>query len=119
MKKKLRIETANLEKNQLLLSADQPVSGLVPAGQMLVDSDGFAFIYLMEENGDYTYIVLMENIWPSLKTALDQKAAVILSDGTQKIELLNLFEELEYLIGNIKGNSNYGEEMVTKVEAVF
>lgn len=55
----------------------------------------------------------------ALKTGLEEKLPVYLTNEENKIELINFYEELEYLISNIKGNSNYGDEMVTKVESTF
>jgi hypothetical protein len=37
----------------------------------------------------------------------------------EQLELTNFYEELTELINNIRGNSNYGAEMVTKVEEIF
>ncbi|MFL6562385.1 MAG: hypothetical protein ACJ8MO_40575 [Bacillus sp. (in: firmicutes)] len=34
-------------------------------------------------------------------------------------ELNNFHDEFNYVLTNIKGNSNYGKEMVTKVESIF
>lgn len=36
-----------------------------------------------------------------------------------EMELEGLKEEVEYLVENIEGNVNYGEELVTAVEKVF
>lgn len=119
MKKKLNIQMTEIKDRQLQLVADEAINGLAPAGQMLVDSDGVAFIYLLESNTDYTYMVLPEPVWHALKTGLEEKLPVYLTNEENKIELINFYEELEYLISNIKGNSNYGDEMVTKVESTF
>ncbi|MDP4161789.1 MAG: hypothetical protein Q8906_14405 [Bacillota bacterium] len=116
---KIQITALNLTGNRLLFKTETKVNGLKPSGQMLVDSDGLAFIYLMENEESYTYIVLPEPIWDSLKVGLNEKRPVFISDGQEELELHNFKEELEYLISNIKGNSNYGEEMVTKVENTF
>ncbi|MFZ7944605.1 MULTISPECIES: hypothetical protein [Bacillaceae] len=119
MKKRITIQQANLIENKLILETNEPITGLVPGEQILVDSDQYAFIYLMEDQEDYTYIVLSEEIWPLLKTANEQETPVCIAYNEEQLELTNFSEELEYVISNIKGNSNYGNEMVTKVEGIF
>jgi hypothetical protein len=121
MAKKLHIMTAVIENEVLKLNVDENTNFLnvVPKGQMLVDSDQFAFIYILEMDEEYIYVVLHEEIWPILKEALDQSLSPYLFNQTEKLSLPMLYEELIYLIDNIKGNSNYGEEMVQKVESTF
>ncbi|MFF2446155.1 hypothetical protein ACFVSW_03555 [Neobacillus sp. NPDC058068] len=119
MKKRITILKASITENRLLLEANEPISGLVPAEQILVDSKQYSFIYLMEDKEDYTYIDLPEQIWSFLKSAQEQKLPVWINFKDQQLELLHFHEELEYVISNIGGNSNYGKEMVTKVEAIF
>ncbi|WP_040204553.1 UPF0738 family protein [Neobacillus jeddahensis] len=119
MKKRITILEAIITDNKLILETNESINGLIPAEQILVDSTQCSFIYLMEDQEEYTYIVLPETIWPSLKAAQEQELPVKLSTNDDQIELVNFQEELEYIISNIKGNSNYGHEMVTKVEGVF
>ncbi|WP_160720823.1 hypothetical protein [Bacillus sp. USDA818B3_A] len=119
MKQKIIIETAAISGHTLLLTTDHSINGLIPAEQILVDSDNHTFIYLMEDQEDYTYIVLPESIWPSLKTASTQKLQVHIRANEEQIELKNFNDEFEYILSNIKGNSNYGDKLVTKVEEFF
>ena len=119
MKNRITIIKANMVESKLLLESNETIDGLVPGEQILVDSDHYSFIYLMENQEDYTYIVLPEDFWPSLKAANELKIPVCLSFEEKQIELINFHDELEYVISNIKGNSNYGNEMVTKVEEIF
>lgn len=119
MRKIIKITSANFRDERLLLCANEAINGLSAKEQILVDSANFSFIYLMENQDDYTYIEIPENIWGQLKTALDNKTAVFIYDDHDQIELTNFHEELEYVISNIEGNSNYGEEMVEKVENIF
>ncbi|ULT58160.1 hypothetical protein L1999_06410 [Neobacillus drentensis] len=119
MKKKIIIQTAVLTDSKLILETDESINGLIPGEQILVDSDNSAFIYLMEDQEDYTYIVLSEGLWSYLKTANEQKLPVLVRSNKEQIELINFHEELEYILSNIKGNSNYGDELVTKVERLF
>ncbi|PLR78809.1 hypothetical protein CU633_03170 [Bacillus sp. V3-13] len=121
MKKRIKIEKAFISENELILEGDfpAPLSELTAVGQMLVDSDQFAFIYLTEMNDDYTYIELPESIWPEIKKALDAEYPVYAAGGGERLLLEQFHDELSYLIENIKGNSNYGEEMVEKVDNAF
>jgi Family of unknown function (UPF0738) len=119
MKKKIIIMSSYLNNNKLELKANESIKGLLPAEQILVDSDEFSFIYLTEDQQDYTYIVLPDTVWPQLNTALEQKIPVWISFNEQQMELTNFHDELDYVISNIQGNSNYGEEMVKKVEEMF
>jgi hypothetical protein len=119
MQKKIMVHTAHLENAKLMLTTNENVKELVPTGQMLADSDYFSFIYLMEKEDDYIFLVLPEPIWPMLNDGLSQNSSVILTCNDEQIELLNFYEELQNLISNIKGNGNYGNEMVEKVETIF
>ena len=119
MKKKIIIQTAILTDDKLFLETDESINGLIPGEQILVDSDNCAFIYLMEDQDDYTYIVLSENLWSYLKTANEQKLPILVKSNQEQIELISFLDELEYILSNIKGNSNYGDKLVTKVEEFF
>lgn len=118
-KKRITVEKADITANKLLIIGDETIKDLRPAGQILVDSDNFSFIYIMEGHVDYTYIVLPQGVWPFLKIALNEDLSVWITYQDVYIELVDFTEELEYLISNIKGNSNYGKEMVAKVEDIF
>lgn len=122
MNKRLIIQDSfikNQTELQLEIDRSHKLNGLKASGQMLVDSDQFSFIYLLENDDAYTYISIPETAWENLKTAVSSNLPVIVTNGSEKILLTKLQEELTYLIENIKGNSNYGEEMVKKVEVVF
>jgi hypothetical protein len=121
MRKKIHISSATIEGNYLLLHVDSKISvlNMIPKEQILVDSDQLAFVYIVEVENEYTYLVLQEELWGTLKEALEKNLSVFLTNDEEK-QLLSMFtEELHYLIDNIKGNSNYGEEMVEKVESSF
>lgn len=119
MKKKLMVTGSKIEDGRLVLMAGESVSGLVPKGQMLVDSDNLSFVYLMEKDEEYTYVLMPEAVWADLKKGLDQSLPVYLGAGEGGVELTGFQEELGYLAENIKGNGNYGEAMVTRVESIF
>lgn len=119
MNKTIKIDAAHIENNRLHLLTSEAITGLIPREHMLVDSDHFSFIYLMEDHDDYTYIVLPESIWSTLKESVINKFPAMVISGEEEIELLAFQEELEYVINNVKGNGNYGDEMVGKVEQTF
>ncbi|CAM3664077.1 hypothetical protein [Mesobacillus zeae] len=121
MTQKINIEHGAIENGQLILTAEKSVaiSDLTAGGNMLVDSDNLAFIYICEQGGAYTYISIPAQVWPDLKTALNEGFQTYVSDGSSLLLLSGLKEEMEYLTENIKGNSNYGEIMVAAVENVF
>ncbi len=120
MNKRLTINSAKQINDQLQLIANEPITSLKPAGHMLVDSDHFSFVYLMEnEETTYTYILIPEQVWPVLKETMEGNLPVFLTYGEEQVELTEFRAEFAYLISNIKGNGNYGEEMVEKVEKLF
>ncbi len=119
MKKRMIIEKSYIIEEKLMLETNESILELVPGEQILVDSDQFSFIYLMEDKDDYTYIVLHEQIWPHLKIANEKKLPVWVTFNEEKKELENFQDEFDYVLTNITGNSNYGKEMVTKVEHIF
>ena len=122
MSNKLVINTVSINnQSELQMEVDQQIAlnNYKASGQMLVDSDGLSFVYLLEKEEGYTYIVLPNLVWGKLKTALTEQLPVYLSNQSERLLLNQFHEELSYLIENIKGNSNYGEKMVNEVEAVF
>ncbi len=91
-----------------------------PTGNMLVDSDSLSFVYLLDGGEGYTYIRFQEEVWPMLNNVLQKDLTVIItSEGGESLELVEIKEELTYLVENIKDNSNYGEEMNQAVEKAF
>ncbi|MBS4188895.1 hypothetical protein KHA94_01505 [Bacillus sp. FJAT-49705] len=123
MKKKMLIIDIvyNENQNEVELMAEDgcSIKDLKPMEQMLVDSDNLSFIYITDQNDDYTYVSIPDIIWVQLKRAIDLNMSVFLSNRHERIHLPGFIEELSYLIENIKGNSNYGETMVEKVESIF
>ena len=117
----LNINHTILNQFELILEVDSSfiLENVTASGQMLVDSSGLSFVYLLENNETYTYLKIPEIFWNDLKKVMTREMAVSVTNGQVKINLVHFLEELTYLIENIKGNSNYGEEMVRKGEAVF
>ncbi len=108
----------NNEKLLLISKQDEEVT-LSPTGRMLVDSDGVSFIYILETNDTYVYVSIPKEYWSNLKKALNQHSTVLFIINNHEITLEGLEEELLYLISNINGNANYGDEMAKEVERVF
>ncbi len=107
------------DKIEFLISENEGILDLEPTGQMIVDSDSLAFVYLADSEEDYTYLYLQKESWPLLKKAMVENLPLyIVNNGIHK-ELIHATEELEYLIENIQGNSNYGKEMMENVEIIF
>jgi Family of unknown function (UPF0738) len=119
MNKRISIDKADFKDKKLLLQASESINGLIPSEQILVDSKQFSFVYLMDHPEGYTYIDIPEPIWPLLKRTLAEKTPVWIQFKTEELELTNFYVELVDLLNNIKGNSNYGEEMVAKVGENF
>jgi hypothetical protein len=122
MSEKLVIHRVSVNnQKEIQMEVDQQISlnQYRASGQMLVDSDGLSFVYLLEKEEDYTYIVIPNTVWKELKIALTEQLPVYLSKQSERLLLNQLHEELSYLIENIKGNSNYGEKMVNEVETIF
>jgi len=114
-----RVSVNNQREIQMEIDQQISLNQYRASGQMLVDSDGLSFVYLLEKEEDYTYIVIPNTVWKELKTALTEQLPVYLSNQSERLLLNQFHEELSYLIENIKGNSNYGEKMVNEVEAIF
>ncbi|QGQ44679.1 hypothetical protein [Metabacillus sediminilitoris] len=122
MNKRIELTEAVIDNNQLVLkpvSLPTGLENLVAKGQMLVDSDQLAFIYILETADEFVYAGLPHTIWTNLKEAKDKQLDVIAKINEQEIRLVDFFDELEYLLENIKGNANYGEDMEKKVVELF
>lgn len=121
MRKKIHFHKVNQTAMSLELLTEEKISfrSLEAAGQMIVDSDETAFIYLASNEKEYVYFYIHEQVWPALKAALASGTKIEAISHDERLELIDFHEELHYLIENIQGNGNYGEEMVKKVEATF
>lgn len=107
------------DEKLLLLTNNKEDQTLSPTGRMLADSDGLAFIYILETADSYVYVSISNNYWSDLKKALDQHNNVYIMINSHEILLEGMEEELLYLISNIDGNANYGDVMMKEVERVF
>lgn len=122
MRKRIDLKNVTIDNQELILDAediDIKFENVRPGERILVDSDHYTFIYILESEEDFIYVNLPYTMWAELKEAMDNKLDVTLLVNGHKFVLKGIYSELQYLIENIKGNSNYGEEMVKKVESVF
>ncbi|KXG10187.1 hypothetical protein AT864_01748 [Anoxybacillus sp. P3H1B] len=122
MRKKIMIQQVEKRNEQLWLLAEEPPFSLenaAPKRYMLVDSDLLSFVYIIEAGDEFIYIAIPQPVWPEVKQALHQPLSVFLQCGAAKMELPGFQEELAYLVDNIEGNANYGEEMEKAVKDVF
>ncbi|MBS8263112.1 hypothetical protein DYI25_01520 [Mesobacillus boroniphilus] len=121
MSQKILITDAKIENNELLLSTDieTDLGDFAATGQMLVDSDQLSFIYIVDKEDGYQYVTIPVDTWSVIQEGLQAGIETFLTNDGGKLKLESFHGEMEYLIANITGNSNYGEEMVTKVEQVF
>ncbi|MFF2441603.1 UPF0738 family protein [Priestia megaterium] len=122
MQNRIDITTCVMKSNELHLKADPietEIEQLEDTKQMLVDSDNMSFVYVVDINDQFMYVGLSDNIWANLKHVLHKDMKVFLEINKKIIELSAVKEELSYLISNIEGNVNYGDEMVARVEEVF
>ncbi|WP_375346452.1 hypothetical protein ACEWPB_05100 [Priestia megaterium] len=122
MHNRIDITTCVMKSNELHLKADPietEIEQLEDTKQMLVDSDNMSFVYVVDINDQFMYVGLSDNIWANLKHVLHKDMKVFLEINKKVVELSAVKEELSYLISNIEGNVNYGDEMVARVEEVF
>ncbi|MCL7749140.1 hypothetical protein [Halalkalibacter alkaliphilus] len=123
--KKLEVSKIVVEKDQYtaIMQGEIDVElaeTLQAGGRMLVDSDGLAFIYILEDESAFYYVNFSQETWPQLREVLSQSATLALRLNKEiEIELSSIVEELSFLTDNIEGNSNYGEEMEKAVQEIF
>lgn len=122
MQRRIEVLESYIEQQQLYLSAEPfetEVKEIHATAQMITDSDNLSFIYIIDINDQFVYVSIPVNIWYDLKSALENHYDVFLKLNDRVVKLEGLLSELTYLIDNIKGNANYGEQMVSKVEEIF
>lgn len=121
MSQRILITYAKIENNELHLSTniETDLTAFAPTGQMLVDSDQLSFVYIVDQEEGYRYVTIPEGTWNVIQSGIQAGLETYLTNKNGKLKLDDFQSEMEYLIENITGNSNYGEEMVTKVEQVF
>lgn len=75
MQNRIEILNATLSDDQLRLACQTEGNEAErkPSGQMLVDSDHFAFVYILELADSFEYVIIKEHVWPELKYGLCTK----------------------------------------------
>lgn len=104
---------------QFTIEAQEPFEAIEAAGQMIADSDGNAFVYLLDTGTDYIYVQFKEHLWPIMLAALQREGVPLLQWGEQIIPMDSYHEELWMLLENIEGNDNYGSAFSSAVEIAF
>lgn len=115
------------EKETINFSADGEIptkdwQTLEAVGRILVDSEGKAFVYLLENDEGFHHVRISNDQWSELANGLSlSKQPILLVNGQSNsgIALIRLWEEMRLLLENIKGNGNYGSKFVQEVEEVF
>lgn len=111
---RIYVNEIKIQDNQVLCYTDKSTEGLTEVGQMIVDSDHFSFVYLMDNGSTFSYLIFVQETWSMLHEHKDKQ--IIINDT---IKLTQFRNELEYLLDNIEGNSNYGNDFVSAVEETF
>ncbi len=119
MRKVYNIEEAPSIHNNMIFHVKEDITAWLPTKQVIVDSDTHAFLYIVEEDSEYSYVRFDEKMWPYLLGMVQRGVDPVLQHADGQLELVQFAEELEGLLYNIEGNSNYGETFVTKVETAF
>jgi len=122
MNNKVTVERAERKDGRLWLYVNNvpvPLANVTPKCHMLVDSDGLAFVYILETADRFLYVIIPKRWWPELKTVMDEGEPIWLEIGGTAVELKQFSEELVYLLENIRGNANYGETLEQAVQEVF
>jgi hypothetical protein len=120
---RLNVQSTAWKQNKLYLNifAEGQLSpNWKDSERMLVDSDGLAFIYVLENEEGFVYISIANRHWEEVKKAMEKNMAVFIqNESGEELQLTALLKEMEYLTENIKGNANYGQKMEEEVEKIF
>lgn len=111
-------EVSNIHLNVEL--NEQQAFELQAGERMLVDSDQFAFLYIVEDQDGFHSLRFEKECWSDLKAGYQKRTAfyAVLNEHT-RLSLSNLNEELDFLLENIQGNGNYGEAFEEAVNSIF
>lgn len=110
------ITEIKVENDTIKCYSETDVDNVKPAELMIVDSDNMAFIYLADRPGEdeYDRVQFVPETWSFLKEYHGKE--ILVNDS---LPLESFFEELDFLLDNIKDNNNYGKEFEDKVTAAF
>lgn len=96
------------------LFTDKTTKGMTPANRMIVDSDNFTFIYLLDDGEVFKRLHFVRETWSMLEDHKGKK--IVVNDD---IVITDFWEELSDLLQNIEGNNNYGEAFEEAVLSVL
>ncbi|MED1862820.1 hypothetical protein P4V41_05090 [Fictibacillus nanhaiensis] len=124
MPRRLNVQSTAWKENKLILliqnETNNGISDWKDSERMLVDSDGLAFIYVLEDEEGFIYISIDNNHWNEVKSALQEDAIfVVQNEQREELELTAFSREMEFLTDNIQGNANYGQQMEDEVIKIF
>ncbi|WP_100404833.1 UPF0738 family protein [Bacillus solitudinis] len=125
MLKKLHVTLIEKQNEGYMVKTEETLvseqaKALKAGERMLVDSEGLAFIYILEDHSEFIYLTFPIETWSTLHQAHQEriKMAFLLRDEST-IELTGIYQELDFLLENIDGNGNYGEAMEAAVKEIF
>ncbi|MCE4955722.1 hypothetical protein [Macrococcoides caseolyticum] len=110
----LHVNEIKLEEDKVVIYTEEPQIEAEATGTLVVDSDHFQFVYLLDGEDSFHNLRFVEESWKMLKA---NKHKPWFLYGT--IELTGFETELNDLLDNIKGNYNYGKPFTERVEEVF
>ncbi|MBD7965599.1 hypothetical protein [Fictibacillus norfolkensis] len=124
MPRRLNVQSTAWKDNKLILLIENEentgISDWKDSERMLVDSDGLAFIYVLEDEDGFIYISIDHNHWNEVKSALQKDAVfAVQNDKREELELTAFSREMDFLTDNIQGNANYGQQMEDEVIKIF
>jgi hypothetical protein len=110
------ITEIKVEGNTIQCYSETDVADVKPAELMIVDSDNMALIYLADRPGEdeYDRVQFVPETWSYLKENYGKE--IMVNDA---LELASFFDELDFLLDNIKDNNNYGKAFEERVTAEF
>lgn len=109
----LHVNEIKLENERVNIYTEEQEMDVQATGTMVVDSDHFQFVYLLDD-GEFHHLRFVQETWPMLKEYKDKEWYLY-----GKLKLDNFTEELQFLLENIEGNYNYGKDFTESVESVF
>jgi hypothetical protein len=121
VRKLVEVQEAIVKESEILftIGAQEPAEAIEAAGQMIADSDGGAFIYLLDTGTDFIYIQFKEHTWQAMGAAMKREGVPLLQWGEQIMPLASFHEEFWMLLENIEDNDNYGVPFRMAVEEAF
>ncbi|EKU48100.1 hypothetical protein [Staphylococcus massiliensis] len=111
---RIYVTEIKIEEDSILCYTDKPTEGYEEGNQVLVDSDNYAFVALLDDGQAFSYLNFVQETWSMIHNHRGKR--LIINDD---LELKQFWDELDYLLENIEGNSNYGKDFVKEVEEAF